>query len=431
MKRKFYNVLLDWKNNNIETPLMVVGARQIGKTYIIDEFCKNEFKEYIYINLMERQSVVNIFEEKSDFETKVKKLELELNKKIDGENTVIFFDEVQESETLISSLKAFCESQKKYKIICAGSLLGVKIHRFHASFPVGKVRIEFMYPMDFEEFLLALGKEMWIEEIKRCYNNLEEISIHDKLLELYKTYLCIGGMPEAIKDYIGVKEEILLTNKKIVKNVIISYLADMNRYTLNNTESIKIEKVYKAIPATLAKENRKFQYKDIEKGAKKRDYESAIDWLKASNLVYQCTLVNKIQPPLKAFEQIDYFKLYLSDVGLLTSLLEISFSDILLDTEYMFKGTIAENYIAQTFRTNDISLYYWKSNNMAEVDFLLYGEDGIIPVEVKANNNTKSKSLKMYMEKYNPKYAIRISTKNFGYTNNIKSIPLYAAFLIK
>lgn len=431
MKRKFYNVLLDWKNNNIETPLMVVGARQIGKTYIIDEFCKNEFKEYIYINLMERQSIVNIFEEKSDFETKVKKLELELNKKIDGEGTVIFFDEVQESETLISSLKAFCESQKKYKIICAGSLLGVKIHRFHASFPVGKVRIEFMYPMDFEEFLLALGKEMWIEEIKRCYNNLEEISIHDKLLELYRTYLCIGGMPEAIKDYIGVKEEILLTNKKIVKNVIISYLADMNRYTLNNTESIKIEKVYKTIPATLAKENRKFQYKDIEKGAKKRDYESAIDWLKASNLIYQCTLVNKIQPPLKAFEQIDYFKLYLSDVGLLTSLLEISFSDILLDTEYMFKGTIAENYIAQTFRTNDISLHYWKSNNMAEVDFLLYGEDGIIPVEVKANNNTKSKSLKMYMEKYNPKYAIRISTKNFGYTNNIKSIPLYAAFLIK
>lgn len=431
MKRKFYNVLLDWKNNNVETPLMVVGARQIGKTYIIDEFCKNEFKEYIYINLMERQSVVNIFEEKSDFETKVKKLELELNKKIDGEGTVIFFDEVQESEMLISSLKAFCESQKKYKIICAGSLLGVKIHRFHASFPVGKVRIEFMYPMDFEEFLLALGKGMWIDEIKRCYNNLEEISIHDKLLELYRTYLCIGGMPEAIKDYIGVKEEILLTNKKIVKNVIISYLADMNRYTLNNTESIKIEKVYKAIPTTLAKENRKFQYKDIEKGAKKRDYESAIDWLKASNLIYQCTLINKIQPPLKAFEQIDYFKLYLSDVGLLTSLLEISFSDILLDTEYMFKGTIAENYIAQTFKTNDISLHYWKSNNMAEVDFLLYGEDGIIPVEVKANNNTKSKSLKMYMEKYNPKYAIRISTKNFGYTNNIKSIPLYAAFLIK
>lgn len=431
MERKFYNTLLEWKNNDIETPLMVVGARQIGKTYIINEFCKKEFKDYIYINLMEKQSIVNIFEEKIDFETKVKKLELELNKKIDGEDTIIFFDEIQESETLISCLKAFCESKKNYKIVCAGSLLGVKIHRFHSSFPVGKVRIEFMYPMDFEEFLLALGKKMWVDEIKKCFNNLEEISIHEKLLDLYRTYLCIGGMPEAIKNYINVKEEILLWNKKIIQNIIMSYLADMNKYTLNNSESIKIEKVYKSIPTILSKENKKFQYKEIEKGAKKREFESAIDWLKASNLIYQCTLINKIQPPLKAFEQVDYFKLYLNDVGLLTSLLGINFSDILLDTEYMFKGAIAENYVAQTFRTNDIPLYYWKSSNSAEIDFLLYGKDGIVPVEVKANNNTKSKSLKIYMEKYNPKYAIRISTKNFGYTNNIKSIPLYAAFLIK
>ena len=182
MERKFYNTLLDWKKNSIKTPLMIVGARQIGKTYIINEFCKKEFKDYIYINLMEKQSIVNIFEEKSDFETKVKKLELELNRKIDGEDTIIFFDEIQESETLISCLKAFCESERNYKIVCAGSLLGVKIHRFHSSFPVGKVRIEFMYPMDFEEFLLALGKKMWIDEIKRCYNNLEEISIQFRIL---------------------------------------------------------------------------------------------------------------------------------------------------------------------------------------------------------------------------------------------------------
>lgn len=431
MKRKFYNVLLDWKNNDIKTPLMVVGARQIGKTYIINEFCKKEFNNYIYINLMEKQSIINIFEEKSDFEIKVKKLELELNKKIDGKDTVIFFDEIQESETLISCLKSFCESEKNYKIVCAGSLLGVKIHRFHSSFPVGKVRIEFMYPMDFEEFLLALDKKMWVDEIKRCYENLAEISIHDKLLELYRTYLCIGGMPAAIKDYINKKEEILLWNKNIIKNIIISYLADMNKYTISNVESVRIEKVYKSIPVTLAKENKKFQYKNIEKGAKKREFESSIDWLNASNLIYKCNLVNKIQPPLKAFEQLDYFKLYLNDIGILTSLLEINFSDILLDTEYMYKGTIAENYVAQVFKTNGIPLYYWKSANSAEIDFLLYGNDGIIPVEVKANNNTKSKSLKIYMEKYNPKYAIRISTKNFGYTNNIKSIPLYAAFLIK
>lgn len=431
MKRKFYNTLIDWKNNSVGTPLMVVGARQIGKTYIINEFCQNEFDDYIYINLMEKPSIVNIFEDKSDFETKVKKIELELNKRIDPEKTVVFLDEIQESETAISCLKFFCESPKPYKIVCAGSLLGVKIHRFHSSFPVGKVRIEFMYQMDFEEFLLALGKDMWIEEIKRCYNTLEEISIHDKLLYLYRTYLCIGGMPAAINEYINVNEEILLWNKNKVKNIIMSYLADMNKYTLNNSESVKIEKVYRAIPVSLAKENKKFKYTDIEKGANKRSFESAIDWLKASNLIYQCTLVNKIEPPLKVYEQLDYFKVYLNDVGLLTSLLEIDFSDILLDNEFMFKGSIAENYVAQTFRINNISLYYWKSGNMAEIDFLLYNKDGIIPIEVKASNNTKSKSLKIYNEKYNPKYSIRVSTKNFGFNNNIKSIPLYAAFLIK
>lgn len=430
MKRKFYEVLKTWKQTNIETPLMVVGARQIGKTYIINEFCKNEFEDYIYINFMEKPSIVDIFEEKSDFETKVKKIELELNKKIIPEKTVIFFDEIQESETAISSLKLFCESPLPYKIVCAGSLLGVKIHRFHSSFPVGKVKIEFMHPMDFEEFLLALGKEMWIEEIKRCYKNLEEISIHEKLLELYRTYLCIGGMPAAIKAYKDVNEEILLWDKNIVKDIIMSYLADMNKYTLNSLESVKIEKVYRTIPTILSKDNKKFQYSDIDKGANKRGFESSIDWLKSSDMIYQCHLVNKIEPPLKVYEQLDYFKLYLNDVGLLTSLLEISFSDILLDNNFMFKGAIAENYVAQALATNNISLHYWKSHNSAEIDFLLYNEDGIIPIEVKAKDNTKSKSLNIYMQKYQPKYAIRISAKNFGFANNIKSIPLYAAFLI-
>ena len=198
MKRKFYKILIEWKNKNINTPLMVVGARQIGKTYIIDEFCKNEFEDYIYINLMEKQSITKIFEEDSDFETKVKKIELELNKKIIPEKTIVFIDEIQESEKAISSLKAFCESKLKYRIICAGSLLGVKIRRFKSSFPVGKVQIEFMHPMDFEEFLNALDKQMWVDEIKRCYENLEEISIHDKLIDMYRTYLCIGGMPAAV-----------------------------------------------------------------------------------------------------------------------------------------------------------------------------------------------------------------------------------------
>ncbi len=431
MKRKFYNTLLDWKKTNIEMPLMVIGARQIGKTYIIQEFCKNEFEDYIYINLWEKPSFVKIFDEEIDFESKIRKIELELNKKINPEKTIIFFDEIQESESAISSLKAFCESELPYKIVCAGSLLGVKVKRFHAPFPVGKVRIEYMYPMDFEEFLLALGKEMWIEEIKRCYENLEETSIHEKLLDLYRTYLCIGGMPAAINAFRKSNEEILLWNKNVVKDIIISYLADMNRYTDNNSESIKNEKVYNAIPSSLAKENKKFKYVDIEKGANKRTFESSIDWLIASNMIYKCSLINRPEPPLKVYVQEDTFKLYLSDVGILTSLLELNFSDILLNNEFMYKGSIAENYVAQALQTNGISLYYWNSGNMAEIDFLINNKDGIIPIEVKASDNTKSKSLNIYKEKYNPPYSIRLSTKNFGFTNGIKSIPLYAAFLIK
>lgn len=431
MKRKFYDVLMNWKDKNINTPLMVVGARQIGKTYIINEFCKNEFEDYIYINLMEKQSIVKIFEEDSDFETKVKKIELELNRKIIAKKTIVFIDEIQESEKAISYLKAFCESNSHYRIICAGSLLGVKIHRFKSSFPVGKVQIEFMHPMDFEEFLIALDKQMWVDEIKRCYNNLKEISIHNKLIDMYRTYLCIGGMPAAILEYKKVNEDILLWDRNILNNIVLSYLADMNKYTLNNNESIKIEKVYNTIPSSLSKENKKFKYADIEKGANKRQFETAIDWLEASQMIYKCKYVNKIEAPLKVYAQEDTFKLYVSDVGILTSLLEIQFSEILLNENFMFKGAIVENYVAQSFRANNISLYYWNSGNKAEIDFLLYNKDGIIPVEVKAGDNTQSKSLNIYKEKYNPKYSIRISTKNFGFNNNIKSIPLYATFCIQ
>ena len=431
MKRDFYNILKKWKAEGMLKPLMVVGARQIGKTYIIDEFCKKEFKQYVYINLLEKNEVVKIFEEKIDFEDKVRKLELEINQKLDDEDFIIFFDEIQESEELISHLKSFCESDKKYNIVCAGSLLGVKINRFNSSFPVGKVQIEHMYQMNFEEFLRALKKDMWIEEIRRCYKNMERISIHEKLMRYYRYFLCIGGMPEAVKNFVEVDEEILLFNDKIIKNIITSYLADMNKYTVNNVESVKIEKIYNQVPLSLAKENKKFKYIDIDKNAKKRDYESSIDWLKASKLVLKCNLVETVQIPLKVYEKVEHFKLYLSDCGLLTSLLEIKFNDIMLDKNFIYKGVLAENYIAQTLASKNISLYYWKSQNMAELDFLLYNDDGIIPVEVKANINNKSKSLNSYIEKYNPAYAIRISGRNFGFENNIKSIPLYAAYLIE
>lgn len=432
MKRKFYEKLLKWKKENIETPLMVVGARQIGKTYVIEEFCKKEFEDYIEINLDLEQDIQRAFEETIKPGEIIKKIELKYGKVIVPEKTVIFFDEIQVSERAISSLKYFCESKLPYKIICAGSLLGVKLRRFNSSFPVGKVRIEYMYSMDFEEFLWALDKKMWADEIRKCFEKTEPIFIHDQLLELYRTYLCIGGMPKAVENYVS-KKNILLWDKKIVSDIITSYLADMNKYTLNNNESIKIEKVYNSVPVSLSHETNKKKYKyiDIEQGANKRTFESSMDWLVSANMVLKCIAVNDIQIPLKVYEQENYFKLYLNDVGLLTSLLQIDCSDILLNREFRFRGAITENYIAQAFIANDISLYYWTSKNEAEVDFLLYNKDGIIPVEVKAKDNVQSKSLKVYMEKWKPSYAIRISAKNFGYANNIKSIPLYAAFCIE
>lgn len=433
MKRKIYTDLLNWKKFWIDTPLMIIGARQIGKTYIINEFCKNEFENYIYINLLDNPKVVDLFEQSISTEEKFVQLQWLLDVDIDLETTIIFFDEVQLSEKLISNLKYFCESEKPYKIICAGSLLGVKINRFNSSFPVGKVRMLYMYPMDFEEFLMATSSNNIIDEIRKCYDNMQPISspIHEKLLGLYRLYLCIGGMPQAVKNIVEVNQDIFKFDKEIISNIIESYLNDMNQYILNNTEKSRIEAIYKSIPSQLGNTNNKFQYTKINSNARSRDYESAMQWLISSTMIYKCNLLKTVQIPPKAYCDEEYFKLYISDVGLLTALLEIKYNDILLDNDFTYKSNIAENYVAQTFVRNGISLYYWKSKSDAEIDFILYNEDGLIPVEVKAYNNVISKSLNSYIKQYEPKYSIRISSKNFGFENNIKSVPLYAAFLIK
>ena len=377
-----------------------------------------------------------MFAQKISTEEKFIRLQIILNKSIDIENTIIFFDEVQESEEIISSLKYFCEDKRPFKIICAGSLLGVKINRFHSSFPVGKVRMINMYPMDFEEFIMANMPEMGetlIEEIKECYNQNKQMTdvLHQKLLDLYRQYLCIGGMPACINNFLQNNKEILKYDKEIMKNIINSYLNDMNKYVLNSFEATRIEETYKTIPAQLENLSKKFQYSKIKRGARSKDYESALNWLYSSNLVYKCTALNSINIPPMAYIDNEVFKLFLSDVGILTSLLEINYNQIILNDNFLYKGVLAENYVAQEFVFNDITLYYWKSKSDAEIDFIIYNEDGLIPIEVKSSDNTKAKSLKTYMERFKPKYAIRISSKNFGFENNIKSIPLYATFLIK
>lgn len=432
MKRNFWNKLIEWKNNDIETPLMVVGARQVGKTYIIDKFCRENFDDYIYINLKDEPNIIDFFKESIPTTEKVRKLELKLNRGI-KENTVIFFDEIQESEELISSLKYFCECDFPYKIVCAGSLLGVKLRRFNSSFPVGKVNIVHMYPMGFEEFLIGIGEELVIDEIKKCYDTNTKIDdfLHNKLLNYYRLYLCVGGMPASVLNLRDNKLNILDYNSNIISSIIEAYLADMKRYTLNYFETVKIEKIYKNMPSQLAKENKKFQYGKIEKNARSRDYESALDWLLSSDLVIKCNLVNRLETPLKGFVDESCFKLYFSDVSILTNMLDMPYNRILLDEDIMYKGVIAENYVANELIKNNFSLYYWNINQVAEIDFLLDTNDGVIPVEVKANDNVTSKSLKYYVSKYNPSYSIKVSTKNFGFENGIKSVPLYAVFCIK
>ena len=273
MERKIYRELLNWKNTNIQKPLMVIGARQIGKTYIIEEFCQKEFEKYVYINLFEQPEIVKIFKEEISTAEKFNRMKIYLDKDIDLENTIIFFDEIQESEEIISSLKYFNESKEPFKIICAGSLLGVKLKRMRSSFPVGKVKMLNMYPMDFEEFLIASGSKAFVEEIKKCYQNntpMDQV-LHEKALNLYRLYLCVGGMPEAVKNLLDNEKDILKFDETIIKDIYQSYLSDMNKYVKNKFEASKIEAIYKSIPSQLGNMSNKFQYrKNIIECTKKR-----------------------------------------------------------------------------------------------------------------------------------------------------------------
>ncbi len=292
--------------------------------------------------------------------------------------------------------------------------------------------MEYMYPMNFEEFLMATGKELLLNKIKECYLNIEAMPTfaHEQALTLYKQYLCVGGMPESINNFIENNLDILKYDSNIISNIIEMYIADMKKYVKGNIESVKIEKVYKNIPSQLAKDKKRFRYNLIDEDGRKRKYETPIEWLISSGMVLASHKIKKPEIPLKVYTDEDMFKLYLSDVGLLTSISEIKYPDIMLERSFEFKGAITENYIAQEFAVKDISLYYWTYGKNAEVDFIIYNDDGIIPVEVKSGNSVKSTSLNLYIREHKPKYAIRISTQNFGFENNIKSVPLYAAFLI-
>lgn len=430
MKRKLYENLLYWKNNKIKMPYMLIGARQTGKTYILTEFCKTEFEKYIYINLDNMEDIRQVFEQTINPVEIIKNIEALLGIYIDIENTVIFIDEIQVSERAINSLKYFCESTENYKIMVAGSLLGVKVNRFKSSFPVGKVWIDYLYPMDYEEFLMAINEEQLLNLIKDSYKNIKPMldSTHKKALDLYNEYLVLGGMPAAILNYIEKGKNILQFENDILNMIITSYLADMSKYT-ENIEALRNNKIYNSIPAQLGKANKKFKYSLVEKSARAREYDSSMEWLLSSNMLLKCQNIATPKSPLKAYID-DNYKIYLSDIGLLRVLSKISINEILSNKNMLYKGVFIENYVAENLYSKYKELYYWALGSEYEVDFLINIDGDVIPIEVKASDNTTSKSLNYYIKRYKPKYAIRLSTKNFGEANGIRSIPLYASFLI-
>lgn len=435
MKREIMQDLLKWQETKEKKPLMILGARQVGKTYIINEFCQKYYENYIAINLLERTDIVLLYNNELSSEEKFQRLKVLINFDLEKENTILFIDEIQESESLIADLKFFCEKHPNINIICAGSLLGVRLKRSHFSFPVGKVQMLTLYPMNFLEFLWAFNEDLLIKEIKKAFNNNKPMdnTIHEKALNYYRLYLITGGMPESIKSMLNVEKDVIKYDTSILKNIMESYFKDMDKYVLSNSEALKIERIYSSIPAQLANEANKFQFAKITAGAKSREYMSSLDWLLASNMVHLSFLVSLPEIPLKGFIKEENFKLYLNDVGILNQMLEIKTADILMDNISLYKGVIAENFVATELTSMNYSLYYWQSNGIAEVDFLLYTKDGIIPLEVKADDTVQSKSLYTYKEKYHPKYSIRMSMRNFGFDKekNIKSIPLYASFCLK
>ncbi len=431
-KRKFEVNLKKWKENYIKKPLLVIGARQVGKTFIIKKFINDNFDNYIYINFDEEKKYAEFFQEDLNPERIIRDIANYRNQTINIKKTIFFFDEVQKSEEVIASLKYFEESDQEYKIICAGSLLGVLLNRFTKSFPVGKVYFEYMFPMDFEEFLWALDEENLSERIVENYKSMKPLPnpLHEKALELYYKYLYIGGMPEAIKEFLAKEKDIQSFDRGIQQNIISAYLADMAKYA-DSHQIIKTVEVYNSISHQLAKKNKKFIYKNINERAKSKTHGNAISWLIDAGLVLKCNRLDKLEKPFKFYELQNDFKLYLSDVGLLCKLSDFSYSAIAYKEGTEFRGVLAENYIAQQLTSNKVPLYYRTETRDIEVDFMIIINEKIIPIEVKASSNTKSLSLNKMQDKYNFEYSIRISSKNFGFVNKIKSVPLYAVYLIK
>ncbi len=431
MYRKIEKYLVQWKSNKYRKPLIIQGARQVGKTYSILEFGRNNYENVAYLNFETNPSLIKTFGENITPEYLIPILSRICNQTIIREKTLIVFDEVQLCERALTSLKYFYENAPEYHIIVAGSLLGVAVNRENFSFPVGKVDIKTLYPMDMEEFLLAYDEQELVNCIKDCFENNSPMpsAMHEIALKYYREYLVVGGMPDCISKYIETKDFILIRHSQNM--ILSSYLNDMSKYNSQN-EIKKTRLVYDNITVQLSKKNTRFQYKLIKTGARASEFENAIEWLTLSGIITRIYRVEQAKKPLENYRDIDSFKVYVSDIGLLCAKKEIVPEDILFLSNELddFKGGMVENYVCCQLIANEYKGYYWLSDRGAEVDFVIQRQGKIIPIEVKSADNTKAKSLGIYISKYKPEYAIKLSTKNFGFEDSKKTVPLYAAFLL-
>lgn len=430
MRRKIEKALMAWKEKaDGRMPLIVNGARQVGKTYILRKFGEEQFKNIAYFNLETNLTVASYFQDNISPERLLRYLEVASGEQIIPGETLIIFDEIQASERALTSLKYFCEEAPQFHIAAAGSLLGVAINRERYSFPVGKVETITLAPLDFEEFLWARGKSSLCEIIRSSYDQMEPLpeALHQEATELYREYLLVGGMPACINAFLqrGSFLDVALVQNEILNN----YIADMAKYA-SPADSVKIRGCYNSIPAQLAKENKKFQYKVVQKGGSVSLFGESIEWLNLAGVVLKCQRIDHAQEPISVYADLSAFKLYMGDVGLLTAKSGISQQTVLSGEGNTFMGALTENYVAQQLAAKQYDLYYWESKSTAELDFVLQKGNEIIGVEVKKGENVRSRSLNVFVNTYHPAYSIRFSLKNFGQKDGLKSVPLYAAFCV-
>ena len=431
MRRRIETDLLAWKEKSDDQrmPLLLNGARQVGKTYILRAFGAEHFENVAYVNLEANQAAASIFAEDLSPQHLIRYLESAIGEKIRPGKTLLFLDEIQSCERALTSLKYFCEEAPQFHVAAAGSLLGVAVNREKYSFPVGKVETLALYPLDFEEYLWARGRESLADEIRSHCETLESLpeGLHKVAQELYREYLVVGGMPACVNAF--AQEKSFLDAASAQTQIVNASVADMAKYA-TASESVKIRACYQSIPAQLAKENRKFQYKVVRKGGSAALFGESIEWLTLAGLVLKCQKISHAYVPVSVHMELSSFKLYMGDVGLLMQQSGIPQQLILSGIENHFLGAVAENYVAQQLAARGHALFYWESDSTAEVDFVMQRDMDIVGIEVKSGLNTRSRSLNVFSGKYNPAYNIRLSLKNFGQTGNLRSMPLYAAFCL-